>query len=69
MDSDKGKLQFLGVFIMREFMLGFFVASTLSLFAYIAWENYRHVPVVIERIPVPIQMTPRQAPDIETWET
>jgi len=60
---------------MREFMLGFFVASSLMLAAYIVWENKRHVPVVIKEVPVPVQMMPQNMgpytgnPDIETWDT
>tara|TARA_B100002019_G_scaffold39577_1_gene33134 strand:+ start:4590 stop:4754 length:165 start_codon:yes stop_codon:yes gene_type:complete len=54
---------------MREFMLGFFVASSLMLSAYIVWENKRHVPVVIKEVPVPVQMIPNPISDIETWET
>jgi hypothetical protein len=56
---------------MREFMLGFFVASSLMLAAYIVWENKRHVPVVIKEVPVPVQMVPQSLgnPDIQTWDT
>ena len=43
---------------MREFMLGFFVALSLSMASYIVWENYRHVPVVIQQVPVPMQSVP-----------
>jgi hypothetical protein len=54
---------------MREFMLGFFVASSLLLASYIVWENKRHVPVLIKEVPVPVQMMTNPTPDIETWET
>ena len=66
---------YLGRITMREFMLGFFVASSLMLAAYIVWENKRHVPVVIKEVPVPVQMMPQNMgpytdnPDIETWDT
>jgi len=45
---------------MREFMLGFFVASSLMLAGYIVWENKRHVPVLIKEVPVmpEIKMVP-----------
>jgi len=54
---------------MKEFMLGFFVASSLMLAAYIVWENKRHVPVVIQQVPVPVQQMAKPPIDIERWET
>jgi len=39
---------------MRNFLLGFFVAATLSLSGYLVWEHFRHVPVLIQQIKVPV---------------
>jgi len=60
---------------VKEFMLGFFVALSLSMAGYIAWEHHRHVPVVIQQVPVPVKMIPQSMgpftgdPDIETWNS
>lgn len=37
---------------MKNFMLGFFCATTLSLSVFIAWEYVRHIPVVIKEVPI-----------------
>jgi len=39
---------------MRNFLLGFFVATTLSLSGYLVWEHFRHVPVLIQQVKVPV---------------
>jgi hypothetical protein len=39
---------------MKNFSLGFFVCLSLSLGTYLAWESYRHVPILIKQVPVPI---------------
>ena len=39
---------------MKNFSLGFFVCLSLSLGTYLIWENYRHVPILIKQVPVPV---------------
>jgi len=37
---------------MKDFLLGFFVCVSLSLSVYTLWENHRHVPVILQPIPI-----------------
>ncbi len=46
---------------MKNFILGFFVCLSLCLSLYIGWEGYRHVPIFIKKIKVPVPV-PIQAP-------
>ena len=39
---------------MKNCFLGFLVGVGLCLSIYIAWENYRYVPVIIQEIKVPV---------------
>jgi len=54
---------------VKDFMLGFFVAASFSFLLYTIWEYKRHVPVVIQQVPVPMRVMPNPSSDIETWET
>ncbi len=47
---------------MKNFFLGFFAGLSLCLTVYVIWEHYRHVPVVIQQIPVPVQPQQQQFP-------
>mgnify|MGYP003112001419 CR=1 FL=1 len=39
---------------MKDCFLGFVVGVSVSLSAYVIWEDYRHVPVIIKKIKVPV---------------
>lgn len=41
---------------MKEFFLGFFFCLSICSVSYTVWENYRHIPVLIREIPVPVPM-------------
>jgi hypothetical protein len=40
--------------VMKNFILGFLLSLSMCLIVYVVWENYRHVPVVIQQVPVPV---------------
>lgn len=53
---------------MRNFFFGFFVATTLCCAGYLVWEHFRHVPVLIQQVPVPVPMvqpTPSPEPMVQ----
>jgi hypothetical protein len=39
---------------MKNYLVGFLVGVGLCLSVYIIWEHYRHVPVIIKEIKVPV---------------
>tara|TARA_Y100001973_G_scaffold40643_1_gene60782 strand:- start:2123 stop:2287 length:165 start_codon:yes stop_codon:yes gene_type:complete len=39
---------------MKDFWLGFSVATCVCLAGFIAWEYIRYVPVVVKPVPVPV---------------
>jgi hypothetical protein len=39
---------------MKNFALGFLFSLCICLVSYILWENHRHVPVLIQQVPVPV---------------
>jgi|MDTD01.2.fsa_nt_gb hypothetical protein len=42
---------------MKNFWFGFFVSVSICLTTYIVWEHIRHVPVVIQQVPMPVPMS------------
>jgi len=43
---------------VRNFFLGFFVATTLALSGYLVWEYLRYVPILIQKQEVPVPSSP-----------
>jgi hypothetical protein len=39
---------------MKNYLVGFLAGVGLCLSVYIGWEHYRHVPVIIQEIKVPV---------------
>jgi hypothetical protein len=39
---------------MKNYFMGFLIGVGVCLCAYLLWEHYRHVPVIIKEIRVPV---------------
>lgn len=46
---------------MKNFALGFLLSGCICLISYIVWENHRHVPVIIQQVPVPVAVPLQQS--------